>query len=148
MIPTPIYEAFALVLGDAPLAKFPGVPLIFATETSELPESYLVLSVSLSAVAGMRANRTAEYTAEFSLCLRPENFSGDQVSAAVEDLVSALENSATAEALSSASETLASDPAFFRRCVFHSAFVERVAAPTFSLDRIVVAVSLSGTVQF
>lgn len=145
MIPTAVCEAFIRVLGDAPLAGFPEIPLVRATETAELPESYVVLAVSLSAVSGMRAERIADYSAEFSLCLRPESFSEEQVAAAVEALVEKLDDDASAEALSAAAEA---NPDPRRRVVFHSAFVERVAAPTFALDRIVVSVTVSGKVQF
>lgn len=63
-----IYDSFVRVLGDYPIANFPGIIFRTATDTARLPPEYIVLNVSLSPLNdGVALNRTVRANLTFSL---------------------------------------------------------------------------------
>lgn len=140
--PRPIYAAFLAVLGERPLADFPDVLLVPATETADLPGAYVVLSVSLKSVPGLRGNATADFSAEFSLCLPPEGRAREEVESAFSALIESVAARASAAALSAAAREI-SAPVFF-----YSAALARIDAPSYARDRLVQSLAIEGQAQF
>jgi len=90
MNPNLILDVFADFLGDYPCQSVPELKLYLQTETGEIVFPAIVASCAVSAVEGIPAPDSAEWTATFSLRFAPENYTQKEVKTLFEEVNSAL----------------------------------------------------------
>lgn len=79
------------------------VPVVFATETDDLPEGAFVrATASTSSFAGIESNMTAAFRVRFELCMNANAFTRSEVESAFHDLWLRLASGMNSSALNTA----------------------------------------------